>query len=94
MFRLSRNYIMEWLEIYPVWVIYDKLNKYGNFTSWERNLILLMKDELNHPLTIVLLQNKSPKDIARHLKPLLMSLDNKKNSGTFAYYLDTIKQVD
>ncbi len=84
-----RNYIEEWLQVFPVETIYDKLNGIGNYHVWKENFLTLMNYELNHPMTVVLLQNKSIDQVIKHLTPLFIEL-KKDNYPSLGKWLEDI----
>lgn len=95
-----RNYIKEWLRLYPIGVIYDILSEIGNFKQWRMNLYLIMKPhkfnhttktyKLDHPMTTVLLGAMSIDRICRKLKPKLIEYGKSGYSDAkFATWLET-----
>jgi hypothetical protein len=71
---IFRNYMKDWLRVYPLREVYRKLDKEGNYSDWRENLINLMRTEYDHPMTTALLSNKSLKSIFRYLRPRLVDL--------------------
>ena len=78
----------DWLRIYPIEYVIEKLEQVGNYDVWEKNLFSLMKTELGHPMTIVLLQRYSLKKIIKFIKKEIHKNNKRDRVSNFVYWLE------